>query len=247
MAVLDLLGIVCDKTQETIDEPLLEVYVDSGEHSSDRWRWGPVSMNNGEAKSINWSRVFREKIRIELWERDRARNDHIGDLVVEATDEWGGERSYRIAGRGAEYRLIYAVNPRRDARFFLKLVSLRCNDAQEVTDEPTLVVNGTTVWGPSSMRTGQSMSITEPIYFSGGGNAIVELWEHDPARSERIGSPLQIDERLASIYAETPIEFHKHVFHGDRGIPGDATYTLTYRVNRDVIPPGPDPEVWTKI
>lgn len=233
MAVLDLRGIICDKTQEAVDEPYLEVFVDRGEHPSDRWSWGPVSMNDGDARSINWSRIFHERIRIELWERDRRRDDHIGDLVLDATDEWGSEQSHRIADRGAEYRLIYAVNPRRDERFVLDLVSLRCNDAQERTDEPYLVVNGATVWGPSSMRTGQSQNIVgeEPIYFSGGGNAIVELWERDPARSERIGGSLQIDERLARIYAENPRDNHRHVFHGDRGIPGNATYTLTYRVS----------------
>lgn len=235
MAVLDLRGIICDKTQEAIDEPYLEVFVDRGEHPSDRWRWGPVSMNDGDARCINWSRIFHERIRIELWEHDQVgRDDHIGDLSLIATDEWGSEQNHRLAGQRAKYRLIYAVNPRRDERFVLNLVSLRCNDAQERTDEPYLIVNGCVIWGPSSMRTGQLQNIVgeEPVYFSGGGNAIVELWERDPARSERIGDPLRISERLARIYAENPREDHEHVFHGDRGIPGDATYTLTYRVSR---------------
>ncbi len=235
MAVLDLRGIICDKTQEAVDEPYLRVFVDRGEHSSDRWGWGPVSMDDGDARSINWSRIFHERIRIELWEHDRVgRDDHIGDLSLVATDEWGSEQSHRLAGRRAIYRLIYAVNPRRDERFVLDPLSLRCNDAQERTDEPYLVANGVTVWGPASMRTGQSQDIEgeEPIYFSGGGNAIVELWERDRSRSERIGNSLRIDERLARIYAENPRENHRHVFHGDRGIPGDATYTLTYSVSR---------------
>ncbi|MFZ2070176.1 MAG: hypothetical protein WAV32_00940 [Halobacteriota archaeon] len=240
MAVLDLRGIICDKTKEAVDEPFLEVFVDRGEHSSDRWSWGPVSMNDGDARSINWSRIFHERIRIELWEWDRRGSDHIGDLELTATDEWGSEQEHRIAARRAEYRLIYAVNPRRDERFVLNLVSLDCNDAQERTDEPYLVVNGVTVWGPASMRTGESRRIEgeEPIYFSGGGNAIVELWERDPARSERIGDPMRIDERLARIMAENPRENHRHRFLGDRGIPGDATYTLTYRVSRVEVPPG---------
>ena len=242
MAVLDLRGIICDKTQEAVDEPYLEVFVDRGEHPSDRWRWGPVSMNDGDARSINWTRVFRERIRVELWEHDRRRDDHIGDLVVDATDERGSEQSHRIAGRRAEYRLIYAVNPRRDERFVLDLRSLYCNDAQERTDEPYLVVNGVRVWGPASMRTRSTQVIRgeEPVYFSGGGNAIVELWERDPARSERIGGPLRIDERLARIFAENPRRDRRHIFHGDRGIPGDATYTLTYRVSRVQAPPGLD-------
>lgn len=171
MAVLDLRGIICDKTREDIDELYLEVFVDGGEHRSDRWRWGPVSMTDGDARSINWSKIFHERIRIELWERDPGRDGHIGDLGLEATDELGSEQSYRIASQRAEYRLIYAVNPQRDEQLLLDLVSLYCNDAQEPVDEPYLVVNGSRVWGPSRMRTGQTRKIVgeEPIYFAAAG------------------------------------------------------------------------------
>ena len=92
------------------------------------------------------------------------------------------------------------------------------------------------------MRTRSTQVIRgeEPVYFSGGGNAIVELWERDPARSERIGGPLRIDERFASIIAVNTRKDRRHIFHGDRGIPGDATYTLTYRVSCVQAPPGLD-------
>jgi hypothetical protein len=236
MAVLDLRGIICDKTQEAVDEPYLEVYVDRGEHSSDRWSWGPVSMNDGDARSINWARIFHERIRVELWEHNRIGADsHIGDLSLTATETWGSETTQYLRGHGAEYRLIYALNPRRDHRFILNLVSLHCNDAQEATDEPYLVVNGSTVWGPSSMETGQTRTMegVGPIYFSGGGTAIVELWERDAARSNRIGPALRLTERLARIFAEDPRENRSYHFHGDYRIAGDATYTLTYRVSRE--------------
>ena len=92
------------------------------------------------------------------------------------------------------------------------------------------------------MRTRSTQVIRgeEPVYFSGGGNVIVELWEHDPARSELIGGPLQIDEIFARILTVNPRKDRRHIFHGDGGIPGDATYTLTYRVSRVQAPPGLD-------
>ena len=124
----------------------------------------------------------------------------------------------------------------------LDLHGIICDKTQEAVDEPYLVVNGVRVWGPASMRTRSTQVIRgeEPVYFSGGGNAIVELWERDPARSERIGGPLRIDERFTRIIAVNPRKDRRHIFHGDRGIPGDATYTLTYRVSRVQAPPGPD-------
>lgn len=243
MAVLDLRGIICDKTQEAIDEPYLRAFeIVRGRESTWGTIWGPRSMDDGDARSINWGRAFQGRIRIELWEHDRRRDDHIGDLELDATDERGSEQSYRIVGKRAKYRLIYAVNPQRAERFVLHLRSLICDDAQERKDEPYLVVNGATVGGPSSMRTGQSRRIEreETIYFS--GNAIVELWERDPARSERIGGPLRIYERLARIFAENPRRLRRSIFHGDRGIPGNATYRLIYSVSREEVPPGPGPD-----
>lgn len=41
----------------------------------------------------------------------------------------------------------------------LRLVSLECNDAQELTDEIELRVNGSTVWGPTKMKTGRKRDI----------------------------------------------------------------------------------------
>lgn len=235
MAIFDLRGIVCDKTQEAVDEPYLRIFVDGDEE-----RWGPVSMDDGESRSISFLRSFREGVRVTLWEDDSRRDDYIGDLSVAPTDVLGGERTHRIVGRGAEYRLIYAVNPPRDEEFALILDSLRCNDAQERTDEPYLVVNGDTVWGPSSMRTGQTrdIEIGEAPYFT--RNAIVELWEKDRTRSDKIGT-LEIGERLARTYAEDPTETHSHVFRRDSGIVGDARYTLTYRIRLVPIPVGPPP------
>jgi hypothetical protein len=235
MAILDLRGIICDKTQEAIDEVSLICFIDGVRIQETTWNWGPAKMNDGDARSINHSITFHERVRIELWERDRAgRDDRLGALSLNVSVEEGGEQEYRIAARGADYRLIYALNPQRAERFLLNPVSLHCNDAQERTDEPYIVVNGVTIWGPMSMRTNDTQMIEgeEPVYFTGSGNAIVELWERDAALSERVGEPFRIDHRLATRWAENPREIRTHTFRGDRRFPGDATYTLSFRVSR---------------
>lgn len=241
MAILDLCGIICDKTQERKDEPYLKaVIIGHGRESDLEIIWGPRSMDDGDARSIDWARAFQGRIRIELWEHDQSNpDDHIGDLELDDTDERGSEQSYRIVGRRAEYRLIYALNPQRAERFVLHLRSLHCVDAQERKDEPYLVVNGEEVWGPSKMKTGQSQIIEREVDFS--GNAIVELWERDYNRSDKIGGSLQITERQARILALNPRMYRVGLFSGDWGIP-DATYHLVYSVSREEVPPGPDPD-----
>lgn len=246
MAILDLRGIICDKTQERIDEAYLKAFeIVRGRERT----WGTIwerSMDDGDARSINWGRIFAVRIRIELWEHDRfGADDHIGDLELDATDERGSEQSYRIVGKRAKYRLIYAVNPQRAERVVLHLRSLHCIDAQEREDEPYLAVNGEDVWGPSKMKTGQSQIIEREVDFS--GNAIVDLWERDRHRSDKIGGSLQIDGSIAQNFGSgggwgIARVIHSRFFKGDRGIPGDATYRLTYSVYREEVPPGPDPD-----
>ena len=165
---------------------------------------------------------------------DRVNSNQIGEsLVIQDTDESVAEERHRFEGRGAKYDLVYALNPRNNERFSLILERLTCNDAQEARDETYIVVNGTTVWGPISMRTGTDRDIRiDRINFNGDGADIIELWERDGSKSDRIGR-LRIDERLAEVYASASVnEVQTYIFHADRNFPGDATYTLGFRVFR---------------
>lgn len=232
MATLILRGLICDKTREARDEPYLVEQADGGERIT---IWGPRRMNDGEARALSLSRTFFTDIRIELWEWDRiGRDNHIGNLalLMRNVPPGGiGETSHRIEGSRARYRLIYeviAVSPHPD-NLILELISLRCNDAQERTDESYLIVNGESAWGPVKMKTGDTRRIGIDIPFYSFAN--IELWESDPGRSERIGSTLRADHRLVRTCEEIPNHLH-NTFNGDRGIPGDASYTLTYCVRR---------------
>jgi hypothetical protein len=244
MAYITLEVILCEKTQEAVDEPYLRIIVDEGTPTEDRTTWGPVPMNDGETRPIDiLPKVFYETIRIELWERDRiGRDDRIGVLALRASDASSGGQHHRFEGRLARYTLTYVVNPSHAERFALHLVSLRCNDAQEATDEPYLVVNGATVWGHASMRTGQLQDLGPmEVDFSPARNARIELWERDAARSDHIGT-LEITESMARTYAADWRTDRSHVFSRDRGIVGDARYTLTYRVSIVPVPPVSDPD-----
>jgi hypothetical protein len=117
----------------------------------------------------------------------------------------------------------------------MELISLQCNDAQERTDEPYLMVNGLVQWGPTSMRTGSTRRIRQRVLFD--HDVTVELRESDSRRrtphrrDDSIGA-LRLDERTVRglIQGDRGGPFTRR-FSRDRGIVGDATYTLTYELN----------------
>jgi hypothetical protein len=117
----------------------------------------------------------------------------------------------------------------------MELISLQCNDAQERTDEPYLMVNGHVQWGPTSMRTGSTRRIRQRVLFD--HDVTVELRESDSRRrtphrrDDSIGA-LRLDERTVRglIQGDRGGPFTRR-FSRDRGIVGDATYTLTYELN----------------
>lgn len=74
--------------------------------------WEPFRMNYGEARNINWSSPpFYRRIRVELYEHDRRKDDYIGALELNATDGWGTEQSHHIEGRRAVYVPIIPAWP----------------------------------------------------------------------------------------------------------------------------------------
>lgn len=107
----------------------------------------------------------------------------------------------------------------------LELISLRCNDAQEGTDEPYLRVNNHDEWGPTSMRTGSSRSIGRRVGFDHDVN--VELREKDVSRDDWIGT-MHLSEADVRLLIRGDHYTLTYNFYRDRGIVGDANYTLTY-------------------
>lgn len=178
-------------------------------------------MDEGDSRAIRWGRNFSQSIQVEMWERDRVGSDeHIDTFQILADRSTVGIRNpFYFTGHGARYRLHYDLEeaPQADD-YVLHLDVLHCGDAQEREDEPYLTVNGVTVWGPGKMRTNQDAPINLDVPFH--GTAEIELWERDPYVSERFDSRL-----VQPVPVSTTL-----TFAADRGIVGDATYTLGIQV-----------------
>ncbi|WP_136805155.1 hypothetical protein [Desulfosediminicola flagellatus] len=113
--------------------------------------------------------------------------------------------------------------------YTIELISIRCNDAQERTDEPYLRVNNSTVWGPVSMRTGQTRNINSRVEFR--NDVVVELRESDRRRDDHFGT-LRLGESDVRGLIRGDRSTLTHTFRRDRGIVGDARYTLTYDLHQ---------------
>ncbi|MFN8556490.1 MAG: hypothetical protein U0531_03770 [Dehalococcoidia bacterium] len=225
---LFLQGLQCERT--TRGEGKDEIYLvarklDVDSHGNiTATEYGTIwehQMDEGDSRRIGWGRPFTHTIEIELWERDRVGSDeHIDTFQVVLERPVAGRRNpYNFTGHGAIYRLHYDLTEEAESNdYVLELGVLHCGDAQEREDEPYLTVNGVTVWGPVPMRTGRDVNVNTHVPFH--GTAELELWEHDPYVSERFGSQL-----LYSVPVSTTV-----TFSCDRGIVGDATYTLGVRV-----------------
>jgi len=237
--ILTLKSIIClETTIEPTDEPYLLISADGDapEH------WGPFSMRQGDSRNIDMSIPFDRLVTIQLMESDSSSltssiNDVIGDFEVSSDHPRGaftitlpqmsGDGLVGVTTRDPFYTISYDVT--RDAgdrldQWNLGLISIRCNDAQEATDEAYITVDERRVWGPRNMKSRETESIGgAPIIVS--TPVVIEVWEEDAYNSENIGThTINITDRFA--FGET----QRHTFSRDRGIVGDASYTLTYTI-----------------
>jgi hypothetical protein len=217
MARLNVLGITVEKTKEARDEPFLKAAADN---EPLRTIWGPIRMDDGEARSINHPIEFNQRVVVQAWEHDEhGRDVKIGnDFVLTERDR--GEIRNLFSGHRARYRVSVDVSEAGAADFDLELLSLTCANAERTTDRAYLTVNDRRVWGPVDMHTGdtQRIALMVPIH----GQAVVELWEEDPSLSDKLGTivarPTDGSAQTQSIYWRSP--------GGHR----NALYHLSYRV-----------------
>ncbi len=260
MVVVRLRRLECIRTKlgEQTEEPYLIIRADDAPPAT----WGPVSMRDGDTVTIEWGEIEGDRVGIFLLESDTparhddgvvyAVDDDLGGVAllpegaIEIPDEtFAHEGSYEVFlpyRRGMtggmvsprRYKLYFDLLFSRDSAlpsmpYSLELVSLQCNDAQEYADHVFIKVNGERVWEPHRMRTGDTLAINpeRPIPIRGG--AMITLWEEDSStRSDFFGEfRLQVGEDFDFDHD------HPHTFSRDRGIVGDARYTLTYRVRRN--------------
>lgn len=108
----------------------------------------------------------------------------------------------------------------------LNLLGLECNDAQELTDEAYIIVNGVRIWS-CSLRTGYHRPVGRTFTFH--EDHTIEVWEKDRFRDDRIGIYLLMYEDAVALMRDHEGPY-LHSFHRDRGILGDATYTLHFDI-----------------
>jgi hypothetical protein len=259
MVVVRLRRLECIRTGsgERTEEPYLIIRADDAPPAT----WGPVSMRDGDTVRIDWGEIEGDRVGIFLFESDTparhddgvvyAVDDSVGGIAflpecgIEIPDEtFAGEGSYEVILPRHQGMTGGTVDPRRYKLYFdllfsrdsvlpsmpysLELVSLHCNDAQEYADHVFIKVNGERVWGPRRMRTGDTLSLESEIPIAIRAGAIITLWEEDSStRSDFFGEfRLQVGEDFDFDHNQP------HTFSRDRGIVGDARYTLTYRVRR---------------
>lgn len=225
MSWLRLIGLSCTRTEEPEDEIVVRV----------TWDWHPRSnataevlhartMDVGDSVTLTNLTEFEHAAVVTVWESDRTSpDDFIGMVMVTPEFDGTGEHTYTVERSGlGSYHLSFEVTRARPepAAATLRLLSLRCEDAQEAEDEPVIMVNGREVWS-GRMRTHdtRTLDITSELR----SEARIELWERDSARSDALGSHTV----GLSLRGGGPQE---HRFSRDRGIVGDASYRLRYQV-----------------
>jgi hypothetical protein len=118
----------------------------------------------------------------------------------------------------------------------MEIISLRCNDTQLGRNAPYLLVNSQIAWGPKIMQTGDTRTIGRRVSFD--HTLSVELRESNGTGPSM---PYHKDDHIGKMTLGE-IEVRQYIrdyrgggmvvdFHCDRGIIGDASYTLTYELD----------------
>lgn len=225
MPTIILREIECYRPREIHDEPYFRVYADSHEG---RTVWGPARMGRGDVISLTDvvdPIVFHDFVHVALREEDRVgADDHYGTLPLRAGRSTGDLEHYFPGDLNARYRLSYRLlaEPTESPEGRIELRSLVCNDPQGTKDEITLKVNDVIVAGPTRrMRAGWSIHFDDmPIDFQHA--CVIELKDTQGQ---------DWDESTTLVRGEYELGDDDHDFIASgRGIVGDASYTLYYRM-----------------
>lgn len=232
MVQVYLSALECIRTKiEIKEEPYVLTAVDGVQYGC---ALGPYDMRRGDTVYLERHLQGRE-IGISLMEEDKMSSDECYgtySLVEgESPDAVGsidssGQHFFNFPRTGKTRYKLYFLVAADHSNFgintnCLYLWRIRCNDAQQSTDHVYIKVNGETLWGPTRMKTGDEEQIgvrTDiPITSS------IQLWEEDSRKDDFFGElRLVIGEHFPTGALLT------HRFSADKGIAGDAAYTLYY-------------------
>ncbi len=232
MATLQLEQLECIHPNDpTTDEIVLRVARDGGGTCYEINR----SMHEGETLDLTTDPgiPFTDYAVIRLSESDPTHEDRLGSVTINRPLPDAPRSAYLPSEIGGEhstcYRLTYHVDTgEEDAvarRNRIELLSLKCDDAQGTHDHVLLYVNEVRMWGPSDMTTGREIDWAD-LSANFRSSATVRLQE---TRGEDWQSQFTLRYGEEDYRLNTRLT---HRFRVDRGIIGDASYTLTYRLRR---------------
>ncbi len=226
MPTIILREIECYDPREIHDEPYLRVDTDS---LARRVVWGPDRMGRGDRIDLTHRVepiVYYDLAHISLREEDRVgRDDHYGTMTF-FSDPGIGVRDFYFPGNlNSRYRLNYEVlrDPVAPIEGEIELLSLTCNDPQGTKDEITLRVNDHIVAGPMRrMRKNWAIHFSD-VTVSFRRSCVIKLKDTQGQDWER---------SMELVRGEYPLdtELSHNFIAGGRGIVGDASYTLMYRM-----------------
>lgn len=240
MVTVRLVALECIDTKvEKTEEVYLCIFINQ-EFFEEKNNYGePYKMKQGQTVFLSGTYTGNH-IGITLSEEEWGKDDRYGtieiveDEEVENADYVGGARYILdLPPQGkTRYKLhIDVLSDDGEPRipwYNLELISIRCNDAQQYADHVYLKVNGAMVWGPRRMRTGHTLSLTDVRPVPIPHITSVQFWEEDEKhRDDFFGElMLRIGDDADFVHDQ------QFTFSRDRGIVGDARYTLTYRLRQ---------------
>lgn len=229
MPSVTLIAITCQNAQEGKDELKLKGYKDDVSDRSLSWKG---NLRRGDSRSINETRSFDDEYRVKLYEMDKTNpDDFMGSITFTDRDVGRGEQRHVFSRRGGRYTLTFVVTEDEQSSSYLEIFSLKCNDAQEVTDEPYITLNDRVIWGPAKMKTGEHQRIDRELSYH--DHAFVEVWESDSRRSDKIGSSHDLAVYTGGPPTTDPLTHETNVwtctFEKRGSNLNDAKYTLYYR------------------
>jgi len=208
------------------DEVIVEIYANDRLIES----LGPEVMY----RSSNWflnhdiSNPNNYDVRIKLKEDDPQHDDEIGVFTIrpEPTGVFTRDLPDIIASEGTtHYKLSYEVTDESTPiqPYYVKIESVKCNDAQEAKDEIEIFVNGEMAWNADNFKTGQTRN-TPSDYIQVTSPVKIDVFEDDGIYDDHIGT-YEFD-----ITRDMLRTTQSHTFSRDSGITGDAKYTVSFFV-----------------
>jgi hypothetical protein len=243
---LTLKSIFCERTgsSESTEEPYLRIFTFEGVTTREETSWGPVHMWAGQSVPIDLelSCLSNQSFNILLHESDTAGlgmsslDPFIGSFQIGDDHPRGSFNVYlphhegmRGGGSARRYCIFYDVTDDESDllrnTYVLQLISLRCNDAQETSDEVFITINGERIWSHDHVKTGETYSLDGLRNIPIDRAASIQLWEQDQYRNDLLDS--------FELYLSDDFEFghtYTHQFTWEVSAVQDAKYTLEYRV-----------------